>query len=80
MVKISESILTKEELIEASGKDPKDIDIEITNVALSKINGGMSMALFIDAKLNFVMPKKTENLMKERIVSQISSADWVRVN
>ena len=80
MVKISESILTKEELIEASGKDPKDIDIEITNVALSKINGGMSMAIFIDAKLNFVMPKKTENLMKERIVSQISSADRVRVN
>ena len=42
MVKISESILTKEELIEASGKDPKDIDIEITNVALSKINGGIN--------------------------------------
>ena len=52
MIKISEEILTADELKEASGRDIKDIDIEITNVAVSKVNGGTSVALNIDAKLN----------------------------
>ena len=80
MIKISEDILTADELKEASGRDIKDIDIEITNVAVSKVNGGTSAALNIDAKLNFVMPKKTENLMKKRIASRIASAERVRFN
>ena len=80
MIKISEDILTAEELREASGRDAKDIDIEITNVAVSKVNGGRSVALNIDAKLNFVMPKKTENLMKKRIAARIASAERVRFN
>jgi len=81
MIKISEDILTADELKEASGKkDIKDIDIEITNVAVSKVNGGTSVALNIDAKLNFVMPKKTENLMKKRIAARIASAERVRFN
>ena len=80
MIKISEDILTADELREASGRDIKDIDIEITNVSVSKVNGGTSVALNIDAKLNFVMPKKTENLMKKRIASRIASADRVRFN
>ena len=80
MIKISEDILTAAELTEASGKKREDIDIEITNVSVSKINGGTSVALSIDAKLNFVMPKKTERLMKERIASRISSVERVRIN
>ena len=80
MIKISEEILTADELKEASGKDIKDIDIEITNVAVSKVNGGTSVALNIDAKLNFVMPKKIENLMKRRIAARIASAERVRFN
>ena len=80
MIKISEEILTEEELKEASGKDLKDIDIEITNVSVSKVNGGSGVALNIDAKLNFVMPKKTENLMKKRIAARIASVDRVRFN
>ena len=80
MIKISEEILTADELREASGKDIKDIDIEITNVAVSKVNGGTSVALNIDAKLNFVMPKKIENLMKRRIAARIASAERVRFN
>ena len=80
MIKISEEILTADELKEASGRDIKDIDIEITNVAVSKVNGGTSVALNIDAKLNFVMPKKTENLMKRRIAARIASAERVRFN
>jgi len=69
MIKISEEILTAAELVEASGKEARDTDIEITNITVSKVNGGTSVALEIDAKLNFVMPKKTENLMKKRIAS-----------
>ncbi len=80
MIKISEDILTADELKEASGKDIADIDIEITNVSVSKMHGGTSVALNIDAKLNFVMPKKTENLMKKRIASRIASAETVRFN
>ncbi len=80
MIKISEDILTAAELEEASGKKKDDIDIEITNVAVSKIAGGKSVALNIDAKLNFVMPKKTENLMKKRISSRIASAERIRIN
>ena len=80
MIKLSEEILTADELKEASGKDLKDIDIEITNVSVSKANGGAGVALNIDAKLNFVMPKKTENLMKKRIAARIASAERVRFN
>ena len=80
MIKISEDILTAEELKEASGRDTGDIDIEITNVSVSRVNGGTSVALNIDAKLNFVMPKKTENLMKQRIAARIASAERVRFN
>ena len=80
MIKISEDILTAAELAEASGKKKQDIDIEITNVAVSKINNGTSVALTIDAKLNFLMPKKTERIMKERIASRISSAEKIRIN
>ena len=80
MIKISEDILTAAELMEASGKEAGDIDIEITNVTVSKANGGTSVALNIDAKLNFVMPKKTENLMKRRIAARIASAERVRFN
>ena len=57
MIKLSEDILTAEELKEASGRDARDIDIEITNVSVSRMGGGSSVALSIDAKLNFVMPK-----------------------
>ena len=80
MIKISEDILTAEELKEASGRDARDIDIEITNVSVSRMGGGSSVALSIDAKLNFVMPKKTENLMKKRIAAKIASVGRVRVN
>ena len=80
MIKISEDILNMEELAEASGKAPKDIDIEITNVTVSNLNGSQGVALDIDAKLNFVMPKKTENLMKKRIAARIASAEKVRIN
>ncbi len=80
MIKISEDILTAAELAEASGKNKNDIDIEITNISVSKINGGTSVALNIDAKLNFVMPKKTERIMKSRIASRIASAERITVN
>ena len=80
MIKISEEILTAAELEEASGRDTKDIDFEISSVTVSRINGGTSVALDIDAKLNFVMPKKTEALMKKRIAARIASAERVRVN
>ena len=80
MIKISEEILTAAELVEASGKEARDTDIEITNITVSKVNGGTSVALEIDAKLNFVMPKKTENLMKKRIASRIASVERVRIN
>jgi len=80
MIRISEEILTAAELSDASGKDPSDIDIEITNVAVSRVNGGTSVALDIDAKLNFVMPKTTENLMKKRISLRIASVERIRIN
>ena len=80
MIKISEDILTAAELTEASGKRKEDIDIEITNVAVSKLSGGKSVALTVDARLNFLMPKKTERVMKQRIASKISSVERVIVN
>ena len=80
MIKISEDILTVDELMEASGRDARDIDMEISEVSVSRMGGGTSVALSIDAKLNFVMPKKTENLMKKRIAARIASVGRVRVN
>lgn len=80
MIKIPEEILTVAELEEASGKKSGEIDIEITNISVSGIAGGKSVALNVDAKLNFVMPKTTENLMKKRILGRIASVERIRVN
>lgn len=76
MIKIPDDVLTNEELEQAAGKKINDIDIEITGISLEK----SSLVLNIDTRLNFVMPKNFENLMKERIRARIGSVNRVRVN
>lgn len=76
MIKIPEDVLTIEELEAASGRKASEIDIEITSIALEK----KSLVLNIDTKLNFVMPKNVENVMKERIRNKIGSVNRIRVN
>lgn len=76
MIKIPSDILTPEELVQASGKKAEEIDIEITNISIER----KSLVLNIDTKLNIVLPKNLENLMKDRIRSKIGSVNRVRVN
>ncbi|MBQ3292155.1 MAG: PolC-type DNA polymerase III [Mogibacterium sp.] len=76
MIKISEEIVTAEELAEATGRKVKDLDIEITGISIEK----SSLALVIDAKLNFVMPKNLEAVIKKRILSRIGYVNKVRFN
>ena len=63
MIKIPEEILTVAELTEATGRKAQDIDIEITGLSVDR----SSLVLSIDTKLNFVLPRNLESLMKERI-------------
>lgn len=80
MIKISEEILKKEELLEASGKSEQDTDIEITNILLEESDDKSGLVITIDTKLNFVLPKKYERLIKERVVSRVGHAKRVRIN
>jgi len=76
MIKIPSDVLTVEELEQAAGKKASEIDIEITNISIER----KSLVLNIDTKLNFVMPKNLEKLMKERICAKIGTVNLVRVN
>ena len=76
MIKIPEDVLSAAELMEATGRDAKNLDIEITGISLDR----QSLVLSIDTRLNFVMPMKLESVMKERIRSKIGSAGKVRFN
>ncbi|MBQ6389174.1 MAG: PolC-type DNA polymerase III [Mogibacterium sp.] len=76
MIKIPEEILSASELTEAIGRKEKDIEIEITGISIERAG----LVLVIDTKLNFVMPRNLESIMKERIMSKIGSVNRVRVN
>ena len=80
MIKLSNDILTSDELVDASGKKKEEIDIEITNISMSRFGKGPGVVLEIDTRLNFVMPKKTESIMKQRIANRIASVDKIRFN
>ena len=80
MIKIPSEILNKEELLDASGKSEQDIDIEITNISLEESDNKSGLVITIDTKLNFVLPKKYEHLMKERVISKVGYAKRVKVN
>ena len=76
MIKIPEEILTVAELTEATGRKAQDIDIEITGLSVDR----SSLVLSIDTKLNFVLPRNLESLMKERIREKLGSVHKIRVN
>ncbi|MBP3896625.1 MAG: PHP domain-containing protein, partial [Mogibacterium sp.] len=76
MIKIPEEILTAAELTEATGRKVQDIDIEITGLSVDR----SSLVLSIDTKLNFVLPRNLESLMKERIRAKLGSVHKIRVN
>ncbi len=76
MIKIPEEILTVAELTEATGRKAQDIDIEITGLSVDR----SSLVLSIDTKLNFVLPRNLESLMKERIRAKLGSVHKIRVN
>ena len=76
MIKIPEEILTVAELTEATGRKAQDIDIEITGLSVDR----SSLVLSIDTKLNFVLPRNLESVMKERIRAKLGSVHKIRVN
>ncbi|MBQ6314638.1 MAG: PolC-type DNA polymerase III [Mogibacterium sp.] len=76
MIKIPEEILSASELCDAIGRKEKDIDIEITGLSIEK----SGLVLVIDTKLNFMMPRNLESLMKQRIVAKLGGISKVRVN
>jgi len=76
MIKLPSDILTTEELTGVLGKEAADIDIEITNISMSR----RSLVLTIDTKLNFMMPKNLEYLMMERVKGKIGAVNRVRIN
>ena len=80
MIKIPAEILTIAELTEASGKSEQDIDIEITNISVKESADKSGLVIRVDTKLNFVMPKRTENIMKERIMARIGAAKRISFN
>jgi len=80
VIKIPEEILSVAELTEASGKSEQDIDIEVTNISLEESGSKRGLVITVDTKLNFVLPKKTEALMRERIISRIGHARRVKFN
>ena len=76
MIKIPSDILTAEELTEATGRDAKNLDIEITGISVDR----QGLVLNIDTKLNFVMPRSVERVMKERIRARIGSVSRIMIN
>ena len=76
MIKIPEEILTVAELTEATGRKAQDIDIEITGLSVDR----SSLVLSIDTKLNFVLPRNLESVMKERIRARLGSVHKIRIN
>ena len=76
MIKIPEDILTADELVEATGRKAKELDIEITGLSVDR----SSLVLSIDTKLNFVMPRNLESIMKDRIRARLGSVNKIRVN
>jgi len=75
MIKLREEVLTAKELEEASGMKADQINIEIAGVALQS----RSLTLNVNVKLNFVMPKTTERLMKQRIQNRLGSVSRVKI-
>lgn len=69
MIKIPSDLLSMDELIEASGKEASDIDIEIANITFSKLNSLINVEL----RLNFDLPKKYERLLTKRINSKLGT-------
>ena len=80
MISIPQEILTKSEIVEASGRPEKDINMEISNISLGRSSSKKGLVVTVDTKLNFVLPQKTERLMKERIKTKIGSAERVNIN
>ena len=76
MIKIPQGILSPAEILEATGKNEKDIDIEITGISVDKAG----VVLTIDTRLNFSMPRNLENRMKERIKAALGSVNRIRFN
>ena len=76
MIKLPEDIVTPEELCEATGRKVKDINIEITGITVEK----SSLELVIDTRLNFVMPRNLETVIKERILSKLGYVNRIRIN
>ena len=76
MIRIPADVLTAEELCEATGRKAADLDIETTGISVDR----QSLMLNIDFKLNFVMPRNLESLMKERIRSRVGPACRIMIN
>ena len=76
MIRIPADVLTAEELSEATGRKAADLDIETTGISVDR----QSLMLNIDFKLNFVMPRNLESLMKERIRSRVGPACRIMIN
>ena len=76
MIKISEEILSIDELTKATGKKATELDMELSGVALER----KTLALTIDIKLNFVLPRTLEILMKQRLKTRLGGIGQIRVN
>lgn len=76
MIKIPPVILTQEEIVNATGKNVSDIDIEIVGFSYAR----KSLVLTVDTKLNFDMPPGLSLLMKERIRDKLGCTYKIRIN
>lgn len=76
MIKISEEILSIDEITNAVGRKASDLDLELSGVTLNR-NG---LVLTIDIKLNFVMPRTLEILLKERLNQRLGGVNRIVLN
>lgn len=76
MINISNEILSIEEITAAVGKKAADLTLELSNVSLERKN----LVLTIDIKLNFVMPRTLEILLKERLKAKLGQVNRIVVN
>lgn len=76
MIKISEEILSIEEITSAVGRKASELELELSGVTLNRKN----LVLTIDIKLNFVLPRTLEILIKERLSQSLGGVNRIALN
>lgn len=76
MVKIPADIIHPAELAQATGLPERELNLEFLNVAIER----KQLLLLLDIKLNFLMPKRLENQMKERMKARLGNIKRVKIS